>query len=228
MRLTITSAVLISLVLTAGSVSSSATPLTDTPRIIGGGQAPPMPFVTRLTSDSGLCTATLIAPRFVLTALHCAGGRTTSFRVHSDNDALSGGEVITAVRSTKAPNADLAVFELSKEVSGPFVKLATEAPAIGTPVEIFGWGQVSNGGSQARKLKVGKVTFDKWTRDYKGGRALNLARVDGIAAPGDSGGPAMAGGVQVGVASTSDLRSNTQYTSVAEYAPWIKRVAGLS
>lgn len=218
------------LAFTLALMAGAAIPATadDPSRVIGGGDAPPMPTVTRLISDKGLCTSTLIAPKFVLSAAHCVVGTTTSFRIHSDNDALEGGELVKAVKSTKAPNADLAIFELEKEVAGPYSKLATEAPPTGSAVEIYGWGQISNNGPQARKLKVGKVKFTGWAKDHRGGLALNLIKVDGIASRGDSGGPAMVGDVQVGVASTSDLFTNTQYTSVAYYLKWIKEVAGLS
>jgi secreted trypsin-like serine protease len=243
MRLNSTlSAAAISLVVVGSASVASASPLADfgpgsaserpSSRIIGGEDAPPTPFAARvLDNGRGICTSTLIAPKFILTANHCVVNENLSFRVNSNNDSLEGGEVVKMVKVFHAEGADLSVVELEKEVSGTYSQLATQNPEVGSTVEILGWGATElddEASTQAKKLKVAKVEFDGLTKDYKGGQALNLTKIDGIAAGGDSGGPAVFNGAQVGVASTSNRWSNTQYTAVANYVSWIKKVAGLS
>ncbi|OEV22723.1 trypsin, partial [Streptomyces nanshensis] len=62
---------------------------------------------------------------------------------------------------------------------------------------------------QSRYLKYANVVVTGGCQDAYCGSAICARRGDGITAGGDSGGPMMANGAQVGVASTSDRQSNT-------------------
>lgn len=213
---------------TFGSIDAD----TGSARIIGGSEASSQPYAARLLSGGrGICTSSLIAPKFILTAAHCVTSNNLSFRINSDNDSLEGGEVVKMAKVTHARGADISVVELEREVKGTYIKLAAQNPPNGATVEIFGWGATKGGGNeganQAKKLKVAKVKFSGVGRDHKGGPALTLQRMDGIAAGGDSGGPAVYNGEQVGVASTSDRSRTTWYSTVADNAAFIKQVAGL-
>lgn len=66
------------------------------------------------------------------------------------------------------------------------------------------------------------------TADYYGGTAIGLQGVDGVAAGGDSGGPARVGGTLLDVASTSDRQSKSNYPATAAYTDWIQSAASNS
>jgi len=64
-------------------------------------------------------------------------------------------------------------------------------------------------------------------RDAYGGRAIGSTRISGNAWRGDSGGPQVYNGAQVGVASTANGTSAQYYGSVAYNRAWIQSVAGV-
>src|SRR5690348_4734385 len=68
--------------------------------IIGGGTATNAPWAARMFNNGQQrCSATIIAPTFILTAKHCTNGTTPSavqFRVGS-LDQTTGGTVVRAV-----------------------------------------------------------------------------------------------------------------------------------
>ena len=99
-------------------------------------------------------------------------------------------------------------------------------------MKLYGWGATCTNqpviNCQSRYLKVAdtRVTTTNG-RDYRGGQAISVRRIDGIAAGGDSGGPMFADGRQVGVASTSDRATRSNYTRIATYRSWITSNAGV-
>ncbi|GAB1339658.1 trypsin-like serine protease [Streptomyces sp. E-15] len=220
------------LALLAPTASAVPAPATTTPQpIIGGGYAGSGPWAARLYSGGQeTCTATIIAPTWVLTAKHCVAGGALSFRVGS-LDQYSGGTVANGVQ-TYTHSADLALVRLDRSVSTTYASLGQPGTVrVGQSVQVYGWGATSQCGSeincQSRYLKVANVTVSSGCTDAYGGSAICAYRGDGITAGGDSGGPMMANGVQVGVASTSDRQTNTAYTNVTAYRSWIQSIAGV-
>jgi len=208
------------------------------PAIIDGRLATDAPWAARLfVNGQENCSATIIAPKFILTAEHCvADPGTYTFHV-GDLDQTKGAEA-TAVNITKHDKADLAIVELDHEVPGTYAPLGNpDAVAEGQDVQVYGWGATNNtepeSQTQSQLLKVADVEVsDTAGQDYRGGAAFTATRGDGITAGGDSGGPMFARApdgsyVQVGVASTSDRNSTTNYTNVTQYRDWIKGVAGV-
>lgn len=202
------------------------------PMIIGGGYASNAPWAARLfTGGRETCSATIIAPTYVLTARHCVTGSGISFRIGS-LDQHSGGVVANAVQIYRH-TSDLAIARIDRSVNTTYAPLGTTSNvSVGQNVQIYGWGATSRCGSeincQSRYLKVATVRVSStYASDAYGGIAIRATRVDGIAAGGDSGGPMMAGGRQVGVASTSDRQSVTNYTNVTRYRSWIQSIAGV-
>ncbi|GAA4427785.1 trypsin-like serine protease [Actinokineospora soli] len=204
-----------------------------TPMIIGGGYASNAPWAARLfTNGRETCSASIIAPTYVLTARHCVSGNTgITFRIGS-LDQHSGGVVANAVQIYRH-TSDLAIARIDRSVSTTYAPLGTTSDvSVGQNVQIYGWGATSRCGSeincQSRYLKVATVRVSSTTAsDAYGGIAIRATRVDGIAAGGDSGGPMFANGRQVGVASTSDRVSVTNYTNVTRYRSWIQSIAGV-
>ncbi|MEU6125089.1 trypsin-like serine protease [Streptomyces sp. NPDC047123] len=205
----------------------------DAPRpIIGGGYAGNAPWAARLFSNGQqTCSATIIAPTWILTAKHCVSGGGLSFRIGS-LDQTSGGTTANGTSVQSHPSADLSLVRLDRSVSGTYARLGSPGSvSVGQTVQVYGWGATSQCGSeincQSRLLKVANVVVTGGCRDAYQGQAICARRGDGITAGGDSGGPMMAGGSQVGVASTSDRQTTTAYTNVTAYRSWIQSIAGV-
>ena len=107
--------------------AGSAAPATDggvSPYIIGGGYASNAPWAARLFSNGRqTCTATIIAPTWILTARHCVSGGGLSFRIGS-LDQTTGGTVANGVQ-TYTHSSDLALVRLDRSVSATYSRLAT-------------------------------------------------------------------------------------------------------
>ncbi|SEQ69576.1 MULTISPECIES: S1 family peptidase [Lentzea] len=204
------------------------------PMIIGGSYAQNFPYAARLFFNGREnCSATKIAPQWILTAEHCVSGSGTyTFRAGS-LDQTSGGQLVTANQIIKHPSADLALARVSTTMSAPFSPLGTTSDvATGNTVQLYGWGATCTNqpeiNCQSRYLKVANTRVTSVNgSDYRGGRAVAVTRVDGIAAGGDSGGPMFSNGKQVGVASTSDRSTRSNYTHVGAYRTWIRQYAGV-
>ncbi|QFZ23172.1 S1 family peptidase [Saccharothrix syringae] len=226
--------------LTAVVPAASAAPAAVEPYIIGGGTATDAPWAARLFRNGQQnCSATIIAPTWVLTAQHCvASSGTYTFRIGS-LDQTTGGTLATATQIIQHPSVDLALARLDRSVSATYAPLGTTtAVQVNQTVQLYGWGATCTNqpeiNCQARYLKYANTRVTSVNgRDYRGGIAISVTRVDGIAAGGDSGGPMFATSpvdgrrYQVGVASTSDRSSRSNYTAVTRYRDWIRSYAGV-
>ncbi|MFE6775651.1 S1 family peptidase [Streptomyces sp. NPDC057702] len=201
-------------------------------KIIGGGYAQSGPWAARLFSNGRqTCTSTIISANWILTAKHCVTGGGLSFRIGS-LDQTSGGTTANGVQTVTSPSSDLALVRLDRSVQATYAQLGQPGSVnVGQSVQVYGWGATSQCGSeincQSQFLKVANVTVSGGCTDAYNGQAICARRGNGITAGGDSGGPMMANGIQVGVASTSDRQTTTAYTNVTAYRSWIKQVAGV-
>ncbi|WP_410587661.1 S1 family peptidase [Amycolatopsis sp. lyj-23] len=220
------------------------------PGIVGGVAADqPYPFTVSLHSASGrlFCAAALITPTWVVTAAHCAYGKTPadiSLRAGS-NDSGQGGEVaqpaeivVNPAFNTQSPAGDIALLRLPKPASAAPIGLATAASP-GTATRILGWGQTCpkvNCGeipTALQQLDTHIVEGSKCTAAFDGTAELCTDNPGGKAGAcfGDSGGPEIVRDgdrwLLVGVTSrpgNNDPQCATApsiYTSVVAYAPWI-------
>jgi secreted trypsin-like serine protease len=205
-------------------------------QIIGGGFASNAPWAARMFANGQQrCSATIIAPTYILSAQHCVSGVSAgalTFRIGS-LDQTSGGTMATGVSYTTHSTADLAIIRIDRSVAGTYSPLGTSSNvSTGQTVQTYGWGATCTGqpeiNCQSQRLKVANVRVTSVScSDYRGGIAVCASRIDGIPAGGDSGGPMFASGRQVGVASTSDRATRTAYTNITRYRSWIQSIAGV-
>ena len=210
------------------------------PAIVGGRQAGPgeFPFVVELTSPTygGLCTASLIHPSWVLTAVHCSSvPKTTDLQVRIGNDnSGTGGEIIPvkAIRLNPdykgGPN-DVALLRLQWPSRIRPVRLAQPNEiaywdgAGDFPLAV-GWGLTGSGGLAASLQKTA-VKIQPDGNDSLGNMRITLDRAFNGGPPvsgpcqGDSGGPllvSVADGSfhQAGVMKAADCKGGGWYSEV--------------
>ncbi len=217
------------LALVAASTSLFATPVAAQadeiePFIIGGGTVSSAPWSAQIyRNGSFTCSGTIIAARYVLTARHCTGSAMT-VRVGS----VTRGSGTLASVSTYSTRYDLAVLTLATSISTSYMPLASSNPPTNSTNSIYGWGMTCYSGCSASPtLKTATVRVTGLSTDAYGGQAIASTRVNGNAWRGDSGGPQVYNGQQVGVASTADGTSRQYYGSVAYSRTWIRSIAGV-
>ncbi|MFG1991121.1 S1 family peptidase [Actinoplanes sp. NPDC048988] len=227
MRIRIVVASLATALTGALAVPSAAAAAEDpSTNIIGGGTVSSAPWAAAVLSNGNFtCSGTIISANYVLTARHCISG-TMSVRVGSVN-RTSGGTT-RAVTST-ATRYDLALMRLASPITTSYMPLSGAYPPVGSTNNIYGWGMTCYSGCSASttlKTATVQVTSTNQTDAY-GGRAIASTRINGNAWRGDSGGPQVYNGAQVGVASTADGTSRQYYGSVAYNRAWIQSTAGV-
>ncbi|RZQ65659.1 S1 family peptidase [Amycolatopsis suaedae] len=218
--------------LLAGGVASAAPqPGGVQPFIVGGDVASPVPYAAQVYVEGRFnCSGTIISAQWVLTAEHCLGN---SMSVRLGSNDLGGGTEVTVDRQEVAPGADIALLHLTSSFDTTYVTLGDADPATGATNQIFGWGRETPTGPAAPKLKTANVEVTGKSQDYLGGPAIQSRGINGAAWKGDSGGPQMADGKQVGVASTvqnqggENPNGTNNYGSVANSRDWIRSTAGV-
>ncbi|EWC64329.1 secreted trypsin-like serine protease [Actinokineospora spheciospongiae] len=232
--------------------TAAASPPTDggvlTPQVVGGTPAPAYSFSGSLQTLSGshFCGASVVHPRWAVTARHCVQGRSPSsmrLRVGSNN-RTSGGALVSVTSVATHPTNDLAVIGLTTVPSAylPVVIAATSGP-VGTSTRIMGWGQTcpTPGGCgapvQLQQLNT-SIVADGSCAGIVGATEICTGNPGGVAGAcyGDSGGPQVktVGGAWHLVGATSRSGGGSAcavapsiYVDVPALRPWIQGVTGL-
>ncbi|WP_410603209.1 S1 family peptidase [Amycolatopsis sp. lyj-90] len=211
------------------------------PSIIGGSTAQNPGYIARFNGHANgytfFCTSTLISTRWVLTAKHCLydnnGQRLKDIDLYIGSNSASGGVHAKASATYLYSGGDLALIKLNADGGSTFARLAssTSDAREGDSARVYGWGATQadhEGDHQSKVLKQASVRIsDTNAQDTYGGPAIAADTPNGAVAGGDSGGPMIDDGVQVGVCSTSDRSSTTSYGSVAAGRDWIRQTSGV-
>jgi secreted trypsin-like serine protease len=199
------------------------------PHVIGGQLAPPEPWAVQVSWDSvGFqCSGTIVAPQWVLTARHCLDSGGMTVRVGANK--LGEGEQATVDKKQPNPKGDMGLLHLDHPIKADYMKLANADPKASSINQIYGWGKTATDSPPSPDLRTARV---KVTRldcvDAFQGKAICSTGVDGTAYHGDSGGPQLADGVQVGVCSTGNEQDKSQqYASITANREWIRQVANV-
>lgn len=237
-RVAAVSAAIISLGVAASAVAT-AEPDPVQPYIVGGENATDAPWAAQVYVNSNEqfggfnCSGSIIASEWVLTAQHCLDSDGSGMRVMVGSLELGQGTESAVDRKEISPEGDIALLHLATPIEASYITLGDADPATGTSNDIYGWGRETPTGPPASALKTAEVNVVGQSTDAYGGPAVQSEGVNGSAWKGDSGGPQIADGVQVGVASTvqnqdgSNVNGTNNYSSVAASREWIRQTAGV-
>lgn len=221
-------------------------------RIVGGEDTSienyPYQVSVRLLG-SHVCGGSILNNRLVITAAHCIYTflGASAYSVQYGTTVVGGNNnVVAAERVLKNEkydastiNNDVALIFLASDI--PFsataqpIKLASEAPAPGTPAVVTGWGALEENGGSPSVLQQTSVEIvsqatcqEKYSEFNEITDKMLCAGVNGggkDACQGDSGGPLVANGVLVGIVSWGVGCARADYpgvySNVAALKEWV-------
>lgn len=224
-------AVMVSLGLPA---QAAAEPLRR-PSIVGGVAVTwPVPWAVRILVDGrAYCSGSLIAPTWVLTARHCVDEtsvRSLDLRIGAADSARGERRAAVVGGIRMHPELDAALIRLYTPVGGGTMPLAGGV-RVGQRVSGYGYGW-NEGATPQRRLKSASLRVV-----YTNGDLFSARGITGYTQPGDSGGPILLDGRQVGVSrsgssepgagSSNPQLDVSQHVRISAIRSWIRSTAGV-
>ncbi|XP_060532775.1 brachyurin-like isoform X2 [Cylas formicarius] len=225
------------------------------PRIVGGRTATPHAYPYQallfayITSDSYLCSGSLISSNFVLTAAHCvkdASYALVHLGVHNmsstepSQTAYNSSMFIIHERWNEAEMMnDIALIKLPSPATLneniATIKITSAKDTYeGDIARVTGWGLTANGATSS-VLKYADVivmsnqecaTFDLYRNHIVASHICTSGAGNVGTCNGDSGGPLVFNGAQIGIVSFGysgcTMSKPSVYTRLTEFADWIK------
>ena len=228
-------------------------------RIVGGVKTDirkhPWQVALTISGPDGnfLCGGSIIANKWVLTAAHCFVASDTSRSIKAKTGATDlvkqgrWSDVATIVihegYDPRTYDNDIALVRLKSKPSGKVIPLASKSIkiSVGQPLEVTGWGAISEDGDASRDLLKANVPYvlngtcnepASYNGNITSGMMCAGRREGGVdSCQGDSGGPlvwrtpdgpVLVGVVSWGVGCARKLNYGV-YTRVGDYRDWIAR-----
>jgi secreted trypsin-like serine protease len=231
----------------AGDTTEARSARAASPQIVGGTPVPnnALPALVMITDNGYLCTGTVVSSNVVLTAGHCADQPPANYTVNLTDTVPAGDNWPTSTVSQVLVDPgydpandytdDAALLVLSTPISTTPMSLAADAPATGASASMAGFGatQENSGVSYIANEAPTIIQSLQFCLNFWGAElaASDLCAVDAPAddtsiGAGDSGGPLMVGGIEVGINDRADSTysgsSPSIFTSVALVDPWVQ------
>ncbi|GAA2835121.1 S1 family peptidase [Crossiella cryophila] len=194
-----------------------------------------IPWIVSLAyNGSHTCTASIIAPRWVLTARHCTQRPVANFTVRVGSlKRSSGGQTAKATRLVNySGRNDVSLVQLDRDINTTYSRLgAAGSVRVGSADTIYGWGADKSDWSGPLPENLKYATGSVASLGCAGDNTLICVRNNGEVAGGDSGGPIIVNGVQVGVCSIGHKPTQNDgfggYADITGMRSWIKQISGV-